>query len=197
MPSTVADCTKYYYVVLDDTCESIEAAYDITAAQVRNNKEVDLQKANLMKFSTWNPYVSDGTDCQHLWLDNYVCVDAPDQSSTTTASATTTTQTASSTTPSPLIPSTDANCSKYHYVVDNEDCESIESDYGITAAQVSFQNALTLYQSAGTNSLSSTHGILMSEATVRDFGSIITFVWVFKARDPTAGTLKADNVYHF
>ncbi|KAJ5946736.1 hypothetical protein N7454_003575 [Penicillium verhagenii] len=124
MPSTVADCTKYYYVVSDDTCESIEAAWDITASQ----------------FSTWNPYVMNGTDCQHLWLDNYVCVDAPDQRATTTTSATTTTQTASSTTPSPLIPSTDANCAKYHYVVENEDCESVESDYGITAAQFNAWN---------------------------------------------------------
>ncbi|GKZ34453.1 hypothetical protein AbraIFM66950_004728 [Aspergillus brasiliensis] len=125
MPSTVADCTEYYYVVENDTCESIEAAYDITADQ----------------FSTWNPYVSDGTDCQNLWLDNYVCVAAPDQVTTTpTTAASSTTQTASSTTPSPLIPSTDANCAKYHYVVADEDCESIESDYGITAAQFNAWN---------------------------------------------------------
>ncbi|KAJ5864836.1 uncharacterized protein N7529_006752 [Penicillium soppii] len=124
MPSTVADCTKYHYVVTDDTCESIEGANDITAAQ----------------FSTWNPYVADGTDCQNLWLDTYVCVDAPDQSSATTASVTTTTHTASSTTPSPLIPSTDADCAKFHYVVADEDCESIESEYSITAAQFNTWN---------------------------------------------------------
>ena len=95
---------------------------------------------DFLQFSTWNPYVSDGSDCQHLWLDNYVCVEAPDQPTTTTA-ASTTTRSASNTTPSPLIPSTDANCAKYHYVVDGDDCEAIESEYSITKTQVSFYNS--------------------------------------------------------
>jgi hypothetical protein len=34
MPSTAADCTKYYYVVENDSCESIETAHDIIAAEV-------------------------------------------------------------------------------------------------------------------------------------------------------------------
>ncbi|KAJ5719736.1 hypothetical protein N7493_007314 [Penicillium malachiteum] len=130
MPDTVADCTKYYYVVKGDTCDSIEEAYGITSDQ----------------FSEWNPYVSNGTDCQNLWLDTYICVGAPDSSSSTKdestslPSATTATQTATVTVPSPLIPSTDADCTKYHYVVDDEDCETIESQYGIIAAQFNAWN---------------------------------------------------------
>ncbi|KAJ5715266.1 uncharacterized protein N7483_012447 [Penicillium malachiteum] len=116
----------------DDTCDSIEEAYSITSDQ----------------FSEWNPYVSNGTDCQHLWLNTYICVGAPDSSSsdkdsTTTTmllSTTTTTQTATVTVPSPLTPSTDADCTKYHYVVDDEDCETIESQYRITAAQFNSWN---------------------------------------------------------
>ncbi|KAL4962768.1 uncharacterized protein BDV14DRAFT_210410 [Aspergillus stella-maris] len=127
MPSTVTDCTKYYYVVDGDTCESIEAAHDITAAQ----------------FSKWNPYVSNGSDCQHLWLDTYVCIGAPDSSSTTatiSASTTTTHATSTSSVPSPIMPSTVADCTKYYYVVADDTCESIEAAYGITADQFNAWN---------------------------------------------------------
>ncbi|KAJ5701325.1 hypothetical protein N7488_008873 [Penicillium malachiteum] len=131
MPDTVADCTKYYYIVKDNTCDSIEEAYSITSDQ----------------FSEWNPYVSNGTDCQHLWLDTYICVGAPDSSSSnketstsTLPSTTTSTQAATVTVPSSLIPSTDADCAKYHYVIDGGDCETIESQYDITAAQLKTWN---------------------------------------------------------
>ncbi|KAF7183838.1 hypothetical protein CNMCM7691_004260 [Aspergillus felis] len=113
MPSTVADCTEYYYVVSGDTCASIEAAYGITAAQ----------------FAEWNPYI--GSGCTNLWLDTYICVAAPDSSSSTP----TTTQSATTTVPSPTMPSTDPNCTKYYYVVSGDTCAGIEAANGITATE--------------------------------------------------------------
>ena len=88
-----------------------------------------------MQLAEWNPSV--GTSC-NLWLGYYVCVAAPDTgsrvSSTTTSSPTTTSATA--TAPSPLEPSTDTQCTAWHYVVSGDTCYAIEQTYGITAAQV-------------------------------------------------------------
>jgi hypothetical protein len=75
-----------------------------------------------------------GTNCSSLWLDYLVCVAAPGVSSvaeTTTEKATATTNSAST------EPSTDSSCTKYHKVVDGDDCASIQSQYDITAAEVS------------------------------------------------------------
>lgn len=47
------------------------------------------------------------------------------------------TATANATTSATAEPSTDANCTKYHKVVDGDSCASIEKKYGITAAEVS------------------------------------------------------------
>lgn len=35
----------------------------------------EIPMTDLEQFNEWNPYV--GTDCESLWLDYYVCVDAP------------------------------------------------------------------------------------------------------------------------
>lgn len=69
----------------------------------------------------------------HTVLDDAVCVGVPGSSTPTSSGAT---STATGTTPSPLMPNTVADCTKYYYVVDQDTCQSIEKAYNITAAQV-------------------------------------------------------------
>ncbi|KAL4742975.1 hypothetical protein BDV11DRAFT_166643 [Aspergillus similis] len=114
MPSTVADCTEFYYVIPGDSCASIQEAYGLTAAE----------------FNEFNPGM--GSDCTNLWLDTYICVAAQRSSQTITVTSTstsvtaTTTTTATTTVPSPLMPSTVSGCADYYYVVDGDTCSSIE-----------------------------------------------------------------------
>ncbi|RAK98561.1 uncharacterized protein BO80DRAFT_412501 [Aspergillus ibericus CBS 121593] len=119
-PSTDPQCTKYHKVVEGDNCVSIEAEYDITAAE----------------FLAWNPTV--GATCESLWLGYLVCVDAPYTTTSSATPAATSTSTATSTVTSsvPAVePSTVADCTEYHLVVDGDDCETIEAQYDITAAE--------------------------------------------------------------
>jgi hypothetical protein len=57
---------------------------------------------------------------------------------------------------------------------------TIESEYSITAAQVSFFTVHPLKKSMRTDCVSSTRGIPMLGATVRVFGSTFMFAWAFK-----------------
>ncbi|KAJ5717637.1 hypothetical protein N7488_003283 [Penicillium malachiteum] len=115
-PSTDPSCTKYHEVVSGDSCVGIEEEYNITAAE----------------FLAWNPTV--GSTCESLWLGYLVCVDAPYTiTSSATPTATATTTSTSTSTAVEVEPSTVADCTKYHIVVDGDDCESIEAEYDITA----------------------------------------------------------------
>ncbi|KAJ5727416.1 hypothetical protein N7493_005236 [Penicillium malachiteum] len=117
-PSTDPSCTKYHEVVEGDSCVGIEEEYNITAAE----------------FLAWNPTV--GATCESLWLGYLVCVDAPYTiTSSATPTATATTTSTSTSTAVEVEPSTVADCTKYHLVVDGDDCESIEAEYNITAAE--------------------------------------------------------------
>ncbi|KAJ5546717.1 hypothetical protein N7494_004302 [Penicillium frequentans] len=116
-PSTNPSCTKYHKVVDGDSCVSIKEEYDITAAE----------------FLAWNPTV--GATCESLWLGYLVCVDAPYTETSSTTQTATSTSTATATIPTNVEPSTIADCIEYHLVVDGDDCETIEAQYDITAAE--------------------------------------------------------------
>ncbi|KAK3934138.1 hypothetical protein QBC46DRAFT_274422 [Diplogelasinospora grovesii] len=121
LPSTDPQCTSYYYVEPNDSCYNIEQEYDISADE----------------FNAWNPFV--GSDCANLWASEYICIGAPYTSSTSS----TTTTSATATAPSPLEPSTDPECTQWHYVVSGDTCYALEQTYGITMAQVSALNELS------------------------------------------------------
>ncbi|KAK0717314.1 hypothetical protein B0T26DRAFT_775514 [Lasiosphaeria miniovina] len=86
-------------------------------------------------------YVMPGDNCDNIEqtykisADEYICVGAPYTSSSAKPSSTTHTTSASPTVPSPLEPSTDPQCTTYHYVVTGDTCAALESTYEITAAQ--------------------------------------------------------------
>ncbi|TQB68082.1 hypothetical protein MPDQ_004049 [Monascus purpureus] len=130
-PNTDPSCTKYHKVVAGDSCVDIEQEYGITAAE----------------FLAWNPTV--GSSCSGLWLGYLVCVDAPAIASSSTTPTATSTSTSTSAVPD-VEPSTVADCTKYHLVVSGDDCQTIEAQYGITAAQFNEWNP---YVGAGCESL--------------------------------------------
>ncbi|KAI0443524.1 hypothetical protein F4803DRAFT_514520 [Xylaria telfairii] len=113
-------CTQYADAYPDWDCDDILITYDLTIAQ----------------FYAYNPEV--GADCSNLWPSYAYCIrDAdytpPDSpSSTTTAPPSTTT---SAGPPGPTHSGQPANCNKWHVVVENDTCPSVEKEYGITAEQ--------------------------------------------------------------
>ncbi|OJJ46524.1 hypothetical protein ASPZODRAFT_52789, partial [Penicilliopsis zonata CBS 506.65] len=120
MPKTDPDCTKYHRVVQGDTCDGIDRQHGITLAEITH----------------WNPLV--GPDCTNLWLGYYVCVDAPDKPIPSTETVL-----------SPLEPSTEPKCTKWHLVESGDTCFGIEHDYGITDAQFHNWNPLVGTDCAG------------------------------------------------
>ncbi|KZF20520.1 carbohydrate-binding module family 50 protein [Xylona heveae TC161] len=122
MPSTLTDCSKYYQIQNGDGCWDVEQNNGISADQ----------------FNSWNPYV--GSNCQNFWPGYYLCVGAPSGASSTTKPTTTTTQSASSTSPSPIMPSSKTDCSKYYKIQSGDGCWDIEHDNNITADQFNAWN---------------------------------------------------------
>ncbi|CAK7205411.1 hypothetical protein SEUCBS139899_008182 [Sporothrix eucalyptigena] len=111
-----ASCTNYYLVASGDSCSTIEARFNITAAE----------------FAAWNPAV--GTTCSNLLPNYYVCAGVA-------SSGTTTTQTTSTTTLAyPKQTGIAPNCDNYHLVVPDNHCSTIELQYNITAAEFTAWN---------------------------------------------------------
>ena len=87
-----------------------------------------------------------------------VCIWISVSTSTTITSSTT----ATATTPLPLEPSTDLSCTAYHFVISGDSCSAIETEYGISAAEVSLQFSIS-YCITSLTTHSSMHGILTLE----------------------------------
>jgi len=122
MPDMAKDCEKFHLVKGSDSCDSIAAMYKI-------RKE---------DFYAWNPAV--GKTCKTLWLDAYVCVgviggsETPEDKTTTkngSGDATPTKPSNGIETPDEAMPDMTENCSKFHLVKANDNCESIAAKYKI------------------------------------------------------------------
>ncbi|KAF7588640.1 hypothetical protein BBP40_005422 [Aspergillus hancockii] len=109
-PGIAPNCDKFHLVVLGDQCDTIEAQYHITDAQ----------------FKTWNPTLDTG--CSNLWLGYYVCVHAPDGTTSTTPQPT-------DIPPEPQMPGIVKECKKYYKVKPGDSCYSIDTATGITLDQ--------------------------------------------------------------
>ncbi|PYH81263.1 hypothetical protein BO82DRAFT_336349 [Aspergillus uvarum CBS 121591] len=114
---TAANCDQFYLVQIGDSCEKIEAQFDISATQ----------------FLEWNPSVN--SDCSNILAGYYYCVDVPGTTApvTTTVPATTTTTTPADgiTTPTPIQTGMTDNCSKFDLVQSGDSCEAIAAKYDI------------------------------------------------------------------
>jgi LysM repeat protein len=115
----IADCNKFHMVADGDGCDSIAKANGITPAQ----------------FYSLNPGV--GNTCSTLWLGYYVCVSRIGGPAPTTTKATTTTTkpTNGIATPTPVQDGMVGNCDKFHMVGDNDQCNTIARNSGISLSQ--------------------------------------------------------------
>lgn len=112
-------CTKFHKVQEGEPCQDI----------------ADDNGISLASLISWNPAL--GSDCRTLKYDYYVCVGrsstASSTPSTTKASATTST---SGATPSPTQSGMADQCNKFHKVKQDESCETIASDAGISSGDL-------------------------------------------------------------
>ncbi|KAE8167889.1 hypothetical protein BDV40DRAFT_311378 [Aspergillus tamarii] len=122
-----SSCTKYHLVHPGDTCYTIQNKYGTFT---------------LEQFYFWNPSIGKG--CIGIQPGYYVCVDTESMSSTVSVTPTTGSSTAipsktskgsSASDPQPHQTGIPANCNKWHYVVDRDECETIATKYGITLQQ--------------------------------------------------------------
>ncbi|RDK37083.1 hypothetical protein M752DRAFT_310156 [Aspergillus phoenicis ATCC 13157] len=113
-PNVTNHCTKFHKVVDRDTCATISKQYGISQAD----------------FLAWNPDVGDG--CKSLWLDYYVCVGS--RSTSTSGTPPPTPTSSGVVTPTPTQPNMTKDCTKFHKVIDGDNCATISKKYGISQA---------------------------------------------------------------
>jgi hypothetical protein len=130
-PGIIDTCTRYYEAQSGDDCSSI----------VKQFGSFDFED-----FLKWNPAV--GADCKGLWAKIYYCVGMFESSSPvttpvlilslgvpgtpTTPTATAIVQPTCAGAPTPTQPGAFCKCKKWHKVVKDEGCETIEKKYGIS-----------------------------------------------------------------
>ncbi|GIJ85588.1 hypothetical protein Asppvi_004447 [Aspergillus pseudoviridinutans] len=129
-PGTVANCGLYYDTVTGDDCNMIAMKFSITFNQLR-----------LM-----NPQIN--TDCTNLWANTSYCVALVSGTTVTTtaSSSVSPTPTPSSTgtsptsttlaPPAPTQPGATSSCYEWYVAASGDDCSKIDSQYGITFAQL-------------------------------------------------------------
>lgn len=101
-------CTKFHKVQEGEPCQDI----------------ADDNGISLASLFSWNPAL--GSDCRTLKYDYYVCVGKPQSSSTPTSTALVT--------PTPTQTGMAGQCNKFHKVKQDESCETIADDAGISSA---------------------------------------------------------------
>lgn len=113
-----SSCNKWHTIVNGDNCETVAKKYGLTKEQ----------------FILLNPGVS--SDCTKGFLLDYAyCVGVKGSSTKTEPTATSTTPTRPSPT-SPTVTGQPSNCSKWHTIVDGDNCETVAKDNGITKEQL-------------------------------------------------------------
>ena len=109
----VSNCNSFYLVKSGDSCSAVAASYSIS----------------LSTFYAWNPAV--GSSCQHLDIEDYVCVGIVGYTATTTTTSTSTTPTNGITTPTPTESGMTNNCDEFHLVQSGDTCSVLASQNGI------------------------------------------------------------------
>lgn len=151
LDGTTSKCSKFYYVVANDTCPAIVKEYGIKLTDVRYAFFSPLYTDSWLispQFYSWNPGV--GSDCRTLKIEYYVCVAVSGSnpmnttrtgSQTATGSRTATGSSTSTTTdsanPSPTQDGVAPNCDNWHYVEDGDGCLDLAKKYNITLNEVS------------------------------------------------------------
>ncbi|KFY33319.1 hypothetical protein V494_07732 [Pseudogymnoascus sp. VKM F-4513 (FW-928)] len=119
MPGIVAECDQFYKIASGDQCDTIEVKFGISDND----------------FKTWNSETN--SDCTNLWLDYYVCVHVPGATTTEPGTPTPTNG------PTPQMPGIVAECDGFHKVASGDQCDTIESQYGISDSDFKTWNSET------------------------------------------------------
>ncbi|OAA36493.1 Peptidoglycan-binding lysin domain protein [Metarhizium rileyi] len=125
-PGLVKECDKFHLVSLGDNCDSIEAGFNLNAAQ----------------FHAWNPSIN--AQCSNLWAGYYVCVHAPGAVANPPTSPSPTKPANGIETPKPTQPHMISYCNRFQWVHSGETCGDIAFRNGI-----SLENFLKWNPSAG------------------------------------------------
>ncbi|KAL5349119.1 hypothetical protein ACLOAV_005407 [Pseudogymnoascus australis] len=106
-------CTTYYKAASGDDCSKLTARLGFTIAD----------------FIKWNPAVDE--NCAGFWLGYYYCIGTPG----TPTEPTVPTPTGCANAPNPTQPGAICACKRWHKVASDNNCETIQKQYSITAAQ--------------------------------------------------------------
>jgi hypothetical protein len=110
-------CTDFYFAAANDRCDLIVAKYGTFTYD---------------DFVRWNPAV--GLTCDGIWARTYYCVGVPGTStvrpSATLKVPTPTPAPTGNTRPSPVRDGMIETCSKYHFVVKDDTCDTLVEKYG-------------------------------------------------------------------
>ncbi|KAF3031360.1 hypothetical protein E8E11_000246 [Didymella keratinophila] len=131
-------CTDFYFAVDNDRCDLIVAKYGTFTYD---------------DFVKWNPAV--GSDCGGIWTKTYYCVGIPGTptarpsvpSGSATLTLTPTPTPTGSGKPSPTREGMIDTCTKFHFVGENENCDTLVKKYGT----FTFEEFLKWNPSVGAN----------------------------------------------
>lgn len=107
-----ASCLKYYTAQTDDSCQTVETAFDITFAQ----------------FFAWNPAVV--SNCGYFVIGDSYCVSAPSRTTTTTSLSTSSTAVTA-----PTQTGIVSSCTEYYITQFGDGCDTIEKKFSISFPQ--------------------------------------------------------------
>ncbi|KAF3389261.1 LysM domain-containing protein [Penicillium rolfsii] len=119
----ISTCNRYHKAVDGDSCAGIVKQYGTFT---------------LDQFLAWNSAV--GADCGGLWLGYYYCIGVPGTATKPTTTTTTTTTAGCTSAPTPTQPGAVCACKQWHKVVSGNTCDTIQKQYGITAANFNMWN---------------------------------------------------------
>ncbi|KAL8351485.1 hypothetical protein RB598_006322 [Gaeumannomyces tritici] len=110
-PGMVNNCDKFYFVPTGEACSSVLSKNGISLTQ----------------FSAWNSGVK--SDCSGMWGNVYQCVSIVGHEPPTGTNPGN-----GVSTPTPFQTGMVTNCKKFHKVAENQNCDTISKQYGISIA---------------------------------------------------------------
>ncbi|KAJ7207185.1 LysM domain protein [Mycena pura] len=113
-PGTTGACFTWHVIASGDTCTAIEQQFGVTMSQLL----------------AWNPQLNSG--CSNLLLDEAYCVNGAPTSSGSGSGVPSMTVAP----PAPTPPGTTGACFVWHTIVSGDSCGAMETQFGITMAQL-------------------------------------------------------------
>ncbi|KAH4183220.1 hypothetical protein HBI16_217600 [Parastagonospora nodorum] len=112
-PGLIDSCTDFYFAVDSDRCDSIVAKYSTFTYD---------------DFVKWNPAV--GSSCSGIWAQTWYCVAVPGTPTVRPSLTSATPTPTGAGKPSPTREGMIDTCNKFHFVAENENCDTLIKMYG-------------------------------------------------------------------